>query len=74
MRGSSLWNEGIEHVARHCDGARSEQALAICSRLVEGLKVAQRPPAFAAGVQEGCAHVSQAARIQIQTDEKQKVN
>lgn len=74
MKGTALWVEGVEHVARHCDGARGEQALAICSRLVEGLKVAQRPPAFAAGVQEGCAHVALAAQIQIETDGKQKVH
>lgn len=69
-RVSALYIEGVEHVARHCDGARGEQAIAICSRLVSGLELATRPPAFAEGVRAGCQVVERAAVTQLHSDKK----
>lgn len=68
MRVSALYIEGVEHVARHCDGARGEQAICICDRLLAGLEVAQRPPAFADGVRAACTTVMLHAGDQLKTD------
>lgn len=70
MKVSALYVEGVQHVARHVDGARGEQAIAIANRMVSGLQVAQRPLEFAAGVRAACTEVIRVGVTQLQTDDK----
>jgi len=53
-QGTALWYEGAQHVAREVGGSQGEERAGVANRLLEGLKKAERPPAYAQGVTDAC--------------------